>query len=311
MGKDLLNKVNEGHSASEHGFSLIVDSNIAITRAGLIKALEQLEYEVLEEVPILAKRVARDGGKTGTSANVLEYTTRLQVGLKSISPYSTKAYFDYTVQHPMLGKSDCRTLEREAEALCALIRQSKELAHCPACGQEAISDSRFCRHCGHSMAPRELAEVELMRLTAQSTAAFEFIRFGVIGVGIALLCLLALQFPGLAPKLIKFLKILGILNSLGWVLLLHGARKLFQAINAEKRSTDARLREAPISKTLSNATKRAAYIPRYTPGDLYKTGELALPAASSPPSITERTTNLLDKQPEALPLRRPEPPYNG
>jgi hypothetical protein len=150
------------------------------------------------------------------------------------------------------------------------------------------------------MAPREPAEVELMRLTAQSTAAFEFIRFGVFGVGIALLCLLALQIPDLAPKLIKFLKIFGIMSSLGWLLLLHGARKLFQAINAEKRSTNARLREVPVSRVMTT--------PRYTPGDLYKTGELALPA---PPSVTERTTNLLDKQPEALPLRRPETPYSN
>ena len=133
---------------SEHNFRRVIPGNIEAVRQGLCEALEQLDYVVLTENPIHAKRAAQ---KNLLSANVLEYGSKLTVGLKAVSPTSTIATFDYTVPF-IFTRGDKLALEREGEALVALAISPLGSAYCPSCGTENSGDVRFCRVCGTPLA---------------------------------------------------------------------------------------------------------------------------------------------------------------
>jgi hypothetical protein len=152
----------------EHQFKKTISGNIETVRKGICDALENLEYAVLGDNPIQAKRKRR---RNVWIATVLEYQTQLTVGLKPISEASTLATFDYEVEY-LFTKGDRRTLEREADAIIALATQPPGSSICKSCGIENDTGVRFCRACGTPVGQQPaLPEFELMQMSADASAA--------------------------------------------------------------------------------------------------------------------------------------------
>lgn len=152
----------------EHQFKKTISGNIDTVRKRICDALEDLEYAVLGDNPIQAKRRRR---RNIWTASVLEYQTQLTIALKPISEASTLATFDYEVEY-LFSKGDRRTLEREADAIIALATQPPGSSICKACGIENDTGVRFCRACGTPVGQQPaLAEVELMQMSADASAA--------------------------------------------------------------------------------------------------------------------------------------------
>jgi hypothetical protein len=270
----------------EHETTILIVGDINTVRSSLIKALEKMEYSVIEEQPLYAKRDARNGGKNSISTNILDYTTKLHIGLKSSGDNSVVASFNYNVKHPYTGEADRQTLSREAEAICALARVADRPANCSVCGLEFTSDSRFCRKCGSPLKAAEPAELEVLRLTARALAAYESVRFGLLFVVLSLLCFIIPLIPGLIlkPKLLTALHVMGLILASSCLLLANGWRHLRNFFKPGKE------RERLESRGQISLSQ--------------KTGPLYIQEA--PPSVTERTTNLLDKSRnrERVPIRR-------
>jgi hypothetical protein len=152
----------------EHQFKRTIPGNIETVRKRISDALEDLEYTVLGDNPIHAKRRRR---RNFWIATVLEYQTQLTIALKPISEASTLATFDYEVEY-LFSKGDRRTLEREADAIIALATQPPGGSICKSCGIENDTGVRFCRACGTPVGQHPaLPEVELMRMSADASAA--------------------------------------------------------------------------------------------------------------------------------------------
>jgi hypothetical protein len=152
----------------EHQFKRTISGNIETVRKRICDTLEDLEYAVLGDNPIHAKRKRR---RNLWIANVLEYQSQLTIALKPISEASTLATFDYEVEY-LFTKGDRRTLEREADAIIALATQPPVSSICKACGIENDTGVRFCRACGTPVGQQPaLPEFELMQMSADASAA--------------------------------------------------------------------------------------------------------------------------------------------
>src|SRR5262245_59122124 len=116
----------------EHQFKRTIPGNIETVRERICDALEDLDYAVLGDNPIQAKRRRR---RNLWIATILEYQTQLTIALKQISGASTLATFDYEVEY-LFSKGDRRTLEREAEAIIALVKKPPGSSICKACRNE-------------------------------------------------------------------------------------------------------------------------------------------------------------------------------
>ena len=174
----------------EHRFGRVIPGDVESVRRKLCEVLEDFNYIVLSDTPI---QVKRNRTKSLLSATVLEYHSRLTIGLKQISEASTLATFDYSVPY-LFTKGDRQALEREAEALIALATSMSQV-NCSGCGAQSADAVRFCRTCGAPVARNKLpAELEVMRLTADASAAHQEIAIGavvtllalVIGIGLLL-----------------------------------------------------------------------------------------------------------------------------
>ena len=153
----------------EHQFKRTIPGDVETVRSRICEALEYLEYAVLGENPIQAKRRRR---RNLLIANVLEYHTQLTIALKPISEASTLATFDFEVEY-LYTKGDRRSLEREADAIIALATQTPGSSICKACGIGNDTGVRFCRACGTPVGHQPvLPEVELMRMSANTSAAY-------------------------------------------------------------------------------------------------------------------------------------------
>src|SRR5262245_27839609 len=147
----------------EHQFKRTIPGNIETVRKRICGVLEDLEYAVLGDNPIQGKRRRR---RNFWIATVLEYQTQLTIALKPISDASTLATFDYEVEY-LFSKGDRRTLEREADAIIALVTQPPGSSICKACSTENDAGVKFCRSCGTPVGQQPaLAEFELMRMSA-------------------------------------------------------------------------------------------------------------------------------------------------
>jgi hypothetical protein len=152
----------------EHQFKRTISGNIETVRKRICDTLEDLEYAVLGDNPIHAKRRRR---RNFWIANVLEYQSQLTIALKPISEASTLATFDYEVEY-LFTKGDRRTLEREADAIIALATQPPGSSICKSCGIENDTGVRFCRACGTPVGQQPaLPEFELMQMSADASAA--------------------------------------------------------------------------------------------------------------------------------------------
>lgn len=264
---------------AEHHFRRVVPGAMDGVREGLCEALEQMEYVVMTESPIHAKRGAQ---KSLMTANVLEYGVKLTVGLKAISPTSTLATFDYTVPY-IFSQGDKLALEREGEALIALATSPLRSAYCPSCGIENAGDVRFCRACGTPLIKNALtAEIGLMRLTANASSAYVEISWGVVTLILTLIASLLLIFLG-GPKPVNVGRVL---------LLLGSAVSLFFLLAGVFRLRCA----------LSQKSAAAAEPPPLMTRNTSRHNTAALPAP--PASVTEGTTELMNPpEAEALPVR--------
>lgn len=275
----------ENYTYSEHEVSIMIPALSDQARPGLIKALEKLDYLVLEEQPLCARRNARGGGVSGTSVNVLDYQINLKIYLRT-NEEKTLATFIYQICNPLIGKGDKQTLTREAEAICALLKAQTQALVCRVCHIEVLADSRFCRRCGNPVDNPEPVELELLRLTAESQVAFEYVRYGAIFVSIALGCLLISLIPDLKPKLVSVLQIMGLVFTPTVFMLFWAAKKLNEAIN--KRGINVGV----TSKSFNSLPASSANTLEARPitKELYDFTEKPAPV-----SVTENTTDILNQ----------------
>ena len=252
----------------EHRFGRVIPGDVETVRRKLCDVLEDFNYVVLGDTPI---QVKRNRTKSLLNANVLEYHCQLTIGLKQISEASTLATFDYSVPY-LFTKGDRQALEREAEALIALATSTSQTI-CTGCGAQSADAVRFCRACGAPVARNKLpAELEVMRLTADASAAHQE---AVIGAGIALLAFIISMALLLSGNPIS--------ASAGWVVFFLGELvaglylsgvigRLHRTVNPAASS----LREPTVDTGSHPAEGRAL--------------------APPPASVTERTTGLMTPQ---------------
>jgi hypothetical protein len=254
---------------AEHHFRKVIPGNIEAVRRRLCDTLEDFNYIVLNENPIQAKRSPQ---KNILTANVLEYDTRLTVALKQISAVSTLATFDYAVPY-IFSNGDKVALERESDAIIALATAPLKRSICPACETENAGAVRFCRVCGTPIARGNLpAELEVMRLTADASAAYIETSCGLIASLLTVLITVPMILFG-NPKAV----------TAGWIIfaLGHLVTIFFLAFGVW------RLRRA--AGTNQSAQREGQLeMPREVPTD----ARSALPPR--PASVTEGTTELMD-----------------
>lgn len=275
---------------------LTLQGDVESVRARFVRAVETLGYQVINEQPILARRKARGLGRWYCSFDPLDYSMRLTVGLKPQGPTATLVTVEYEVDpyvSPLMFKGDWKTLTQEAKAIAALAAGDTSAAACAACGAEATDDSRFCRRCGAAIMG-DIAELDVLRLTAGARVAQQSIVAGVVAQTLALLCiLLPLLFGGMKAAVAILPAVFLLVPALA--LTLYGIRHLHGTLNPKQA--------APVP---AGTEHRPAVAP--------PSGELPaqLPAAQSRPqpgwSVTDRTTELLPLEPQepARPVVRRE-----
>ena len=260
-----------GMTRTEHALKSVLNGGIEGVRSRLIQSLEQLGYYVTSADPLQARRAARGSARYYLSANILEYPTKLAIGLREIGPGATLATFDYVSEHPggLSFKGDLDTQMREAEAIIAIAASDRTQAACSSCGTGQIAEGRFCRVCGAPTVSRDPAELEMLRVSAGAQAGHHLITSGAVLVAIGLLATIGLLliggFPGAAAGVALFVAVVGLL------LVFLGIGGLSKALDRDKTFTDR-----PTAKDTAQIASKQ-------------------PNALSPPSVTEGTTSLLSK----------------
>lgn len=284
----LASSGSSGSGPTELLLRRVIAGDAESVRLHLIPALERLGYLIVTEEPLMAQRAARGWAKALMSNDILDYQTKLIVGLKQMSPVVTRATFNYSIDHPFLTKGDRQTIGREADAIVALasVRAS---ATCSACGADTTGDSRYCRLCGAPHASVAPAELEVMRLTAGARAGHQTIVMSLIALlGALIIPLIILMAKGAAGVYLASVLLLAVFAVPSVVGLLFGVRRLHRTLNPPEMrgAVEPSLARMP-DPMLLNAPSSVNQIP--APGAT--TGEVLLrPAASS---VTEGTTELL------------------
>jgi hypothetical protein len=270
----------------EHQFKKVVAGNVEQVRQRLSDSLEDFNYNVMSDNPLQAKRARQ---KNIMTSNILEYDTRLTIGLKAISPASTLATFDYAVEY-IFSKGERLALEREADAIIALATAPLNKTVCPACETENLGTGRFCRVCGTPIMRSKLpAELEVMRLMGGASAAEIEIGWGMMLVVFTLMLTVPMILLG-KPKLQYIGWVLFAIGELlGMLSVAYGMRRLHKTINPATDATvqmpfdRSRAISAPESIPLESMPERPALQPQ-------------------PVSVTEGTTELIE-QSKAAPVQ--------
>lgn len=278
----------------DHDVTIVVAGDAENLRARLADALEQLEYRVLNENPIQARRVASDLAKSGCSQDILDYQRSLDIGLKAVGANSTRVTFAYTVNGVWMGyltKGDRNTLTREAGAIVALAQSRAALLYCPACGSDGTGGARFCRQCGAPVASTNPPELDLLSLNADANASFKNIVSGAICalmLAPALLLLTIFLFPDgtLDGKLLGLMAVLlCTFGFLGLGFLIPGLWRLGRAI---KRRPEGVELPAPSRRgVVEGANPPVVVAAALPPQSIQHTVH---------PSVTEATTGLLPQE---------------
>jgi hypothetical protein len=170
--------------------------------------------------------------------------------------------------------------------------------HCPQCGQEQISgEMRFCKSCGFRLdGVKELlaadgvsAAREKESRDAGQSPRRRGIRLGVILLFISIVFMPVGVFIGepRGPALPAIFFMAGLMRILYAV--------IFQAGAAKKRGKDSYSPQFTTDQ-LGTATPGTALPPsRSAPVGVFNPQRMDAAELVSPPSVTERTTNLLDK----------------
>jgi ribosomal protein L40E len=235
---DYLEAMNERRGyrqATEHNFKRIIAGDVESVREQLVYALERLDYRVLSEQPLTAKR---NGRVSSCSLDILECIKGLTISLKELNPTSTLVTFDYEILNSFVTKGDRQTIEKEAEAIIALAVAHPEATVCASCGTNNSSDSRFCRVCGTPNVAGEPAELEVLRLTAGGRSGYQSITGALISalvVAAIAVPIILLRAKGPRPGFI--LLIVGEIIALSW--LLYGMWQLHRTLNpaTDKKQT--------------------------------------------------------------------------
>jgi hypothetical protein len=265
---------SSGMSRTEHALRSVLNTDNENARQSLTHALDRLGYKVISEEPLYARRRARGWAAYYCSADILEYPIKLTIGLKQLSPNITVATFDYVVEHfgGISTKGDQQTLKREAEAIIALATSGTTGSVCTACGTKQINEARFCRICGAPNVGGELAELEVLRLTAGTRAGHQLITTGAIWAAVNLL--IALLFIFLSDKVGGFAT--GFLLTqvvTGLLILFWGIHRLYRTLNPD--------------------LSKRSMMPVNVPSAVSSHEASALLSPPAPTSITEGTTGLL------------------
>ncbi len=261
----------------------ILAGNIGEVRRQLIVAIEAMGYDLIEEDPhIIGRRGAKGWGVWMSSADVLDYPMTLTVRLKSVGQNSTRATFDYVIKHPFLNKSEKAVVAQEAVTIAAISKKQAIERLCAACETESTGDSKFCRQCGAPLTS-EHVESEMLRMMAEVCAGKTSVVASsllMIASVIILAAFIVLNYLGRieTPKAIFIFLMLGGVTALPAILC------SFFGWNR-------------INRALDKSAEQKIIIPQHTPESL-ETGEFAAlpPPRSSPASVTEGTTNLLDEE---------------
>lgn len=281
---------NSTHIAiNEHDIIRVVAGEAESLRPRLATALQQLGWRVMSTTPLKARHGARGGAKHLMSANALEYPATLEISLQPHSAHATQVTFEYRIKHGGLGKGDYRSLTREAEALIAVAQAQATQTNCRNCAAPLTAKTRFCRQCGAPTAVALPAEVEVMKLTANARAGYQWT---AIGAGILAISNFLIIFALLARSNQRgffALMVASVIVSLfGWWSLAAGLRRTHLTLN-------------PPGQDEAEFEPRVAVVPYLDEADVFP----ALPAANEmnavgASSITEHTTALLREQRSAV-----------
>ena len=271
-------------TASDHDVTLTITGDVESLRPRLLDAVQKLGYTVLGEQPIYAKRGAQCGARYNCSFEAIDYPTRLTISLKQINDIAVVATFSYEIKsYKHIANGDRQTLQLEAEAISALASQRFSRSACPACATPVTDDSHFCRRCGAPLEV-EVAELEVLRLTRKSRAAFHNLVIGVLLTLVA--AVLMLPMIWVEPKLFKILLMLA--STAGLLAIMTLSQGLWQLNSTLNPKPSQDMKVLPGTTVRSRATQ-------------------ALPDARELLTVTEGTTELLvpaprrdDRSPEPL-----------
>lgn len=270
---------------SEHDVTLTLHGSEESLRQRLLDAVESLNYKMIGEQPLQARRIARCSARWGCSFEVLDYPRRLTVSLKQINEVATLATFSYEFKaYSGLTRGDRCTLDCEARALAAIATQRDAAVTCSTCGTKVTDDSRFCRRCG-ALVVVEVAELEVLRLMEDTRRGYHNVTMGVILSIIALLIPLLLIWFDSSKALRVVMLLSSISGALGLFALIQGMWQMHRSLNPTERNTTTA--ESP--RTIA-APQTAA-----------------LPPRSAQSSVTEGTTELLfpeEEKRERVPVER-------
>jgi hypothetical protein len=269
--------VNPYHT-TEHYLRRVLSGDVRSVRNRLIAALERLGYDILddEDTVLRGRREARGWATSYSSADVLEYPMTLTIKLKAHGEHGTRATFDYVVKHPSLSKGEKEILTREAEAISALATVRAADNVCGSCGTESTDDSRFCRRCGAKISV-ETSELEVLRMSAEiragHTSVVSTFIASLVGFGLTGSALLALIASGVVfGKGLSALLVIGMVaNFLSIIFVGFGWNRVNRSLKRSSKTEPAIIDVPPMP--LLTTPARSHY--------------------QAPPSVTERTTNLL------------------
>ena len=219
---------------AEHSITLKLPGNPDSLRTRLSAALAQLDYVVLHDQPIQARRHSRKLGSAST--NVLNYSMDLTIGLKALGAEATEATFLYEWKTTWGAIGDKPTLTREAEAIAALALLHLKQTVCIGCGREQTAETKFCRNCGQPLASTSPAELEVLKLTAAANAAAKSNSFHIT-VGALVLLLLPVAVL-LTKQAAVFFWFSWVMSLVFWLSSAFGGTRLLNAIGAKLTKTD-------------------------------------------------------------------------
>jgi hypothetical protein len=180
----------------------------------------------------------------------------------------------------MLTKGDRNVIQQEAKTIAAISKGQAIEKLCSVCETESTDDSKFCRKCGAPLTG-EKSEIEVLRMMAETQAGKVSLVYSSVGMLIsALLIIVTLILSNadlIKPKLIP-------------ILLIFGGVGVFTSIIASLFGWNR------LNRALEKPETPHQRIPGHIPKPL-ETGDLEeLPPRQPVASITEGTTNLLDKE---------------
>ncbi len=257
----------------------ILAGNIEDVRQRLVGAIEQLGYNVIEDEPkIIARRGSKGWATWSMSADVLDVATDLTIFLKPVGENSTRATFEYLVKSPIMTKGQKEIVLQEAKTIAAISKKQPIEKLCSVCETESTGDSKFCRGCGAPLTG-EQSELEVLRIMAETRAGKALITSSSVAmiVSLAIFILTFIFTDAIKPKLIPILFIVG---GLGF---LFSTFSSFFGLNRLKRALD---------KPDTQAQNIQINIPEQIE---IREHEALPPQQTKPASVTEGTTNLLDK----------------